>query len=304
MAARGGGLSFPEFLARVSATMPPFAADRPAPQSFVDILAYLSHSLGSLPGSTDATPQSPAFRTALVPRKTARNEAVATPAGNLGWGNWRGPVEGTAYSPADQIRADNVKSLRIAWRWSSAGMGPAPEVRNSSTPLMIDGILYVTAGLPRNVVAIDAKTGETLWMWRAGEDPARLENAPRKGSGRGVAYWTDGKRDRRIFTVTPGFQLAALDALTGQPVAGFGRNGKVNLMQGLRGASADSLPDIGNSSPPLVIGDVVVVGPAHEVAATAQVTRERQRRCESLQRAYGKAALDLQDHPGKGRTWL
>ena len=45
-------------------------------------------------------------------------------------------------------------------------------------PLMIDGVLYATAGLPRNVVAIDAVTGETLWMWRAAEDPARFENAP------------------------------------------------------------------------------------------------------------------------------
>ena len=84
-------------------------------------------------------------------------------------------------------------------------MGPSPEARNVTTPLMIDGVLYPTAGLTRNVVALDAETGEMLWMWRADETEARFENAPRKGAGRGVAYWTEGATERRIFTVTPGF---------------------------------------------------------------------------------------------------
>ncbi len=170
MATRGGGSSFPDFHARVSATMPPFKPDRPDAQSFVNILGYLSLSLGSQPGETDATLQSAAFRNAKVPTKPDIASATGKPVADMGWGHWRGPIEGTAYSPADQINPDNVKSLRIAWRWSSAGMGAAPEARNSSTPLMIDGVLYTTAGLPRNVVAIDGKTGETLWMWRAAED--------------------------------------------------------------------------------------------------------------------------------------
>src|SRR5690606_31110188 len=99
--------------------------------------------------------------------------------------------------------------------------GPSPETRNITTPIMVDGVLFLTAGLTRNVVALDAATGQTLWMWRPQEDPARFASAPRKGAGRGVAYWSDGV-ERRIFTVTPGFQLAALDAETGLPVPAFG----------------------------------------------------------------------------------
>lgn len=265
MVTGGGGAPFPEFHARLSSSMPPFTADRPEPQGYVDILAYLTRVLGAQPGAADVTLQSPAFRSATVPKTGATLAAAPKPPANLEWAHWRGSSEGTGYSPADQINAANVKNLRIAWRWSSAGMGPTPEARSTTTPLMVGGVLYATAGIPRNVVAIDAKTGETLWMWRPAEDPARFENAPRKGAGRGVAYWTDGKADRRIFSITPGFRLVALDAATGRPVPRFGKDGQVDLMQGLRGAPAEGFPDIGNSSPPLVIGDVVVVGPAHEV---------------------------------------
>src|SRR5690606_8824456 len=156
--------------------------------------------------------------------------------------------------------------LTVAWRWRSDNFGPSPEARNITTPLMVDGRLYATAGQTRNVVAISASTGETLWMWRPDEDPARFANAPRKGAGRGVAWWRDaGTGKARIFTVTPGFSLVALDAESGRPVADFGRHGMVDLMEGLRGAPGEGLPDIGSSSPPLVIGDVVIVGPAHLV---------------------------------------
>jgi glucose dehydrogenase len=195
---------------------------------------------------------------------------VATPvkaAGpNLAWPNWRNDLGGTGYSPADQIDASNVKSLKIAWRWSAANYGPTPETKNITTPLMVDGVLYATAGTTRSVVAIDAMTGETQWVWRPKETQARYNNASRKGAGRGVAWWSDGK-DQRIFTVTPGFHLAALDARNGQPVKGFGQDGVVDLMIGLRGLPKDGgLPDIGSQSPPLVVGNVVIVGPAHLIS--------------------------------------
>ncbi len=79
---------------------------------------------------------------------------------------------------------------------------------------MANGMLYFTVGQRRNVIAVNPGTGETLWMWRPDEG-ARFDQAPRK-VGRGVTYWTDGK-DARIITVTPGFQLVALDAKTGAP---------------------------------------------------------------------------------------
>lgn len=180
------------------------------------------------------------------------------------WPAYGGNLYAQHYSPLDQIDASNVSRLRIAWRWSAANFGPRPEARTETTPLMVGGVLYATAGTTRNIVAIDATSGETLWMWRPDEGE-RYERAPRKLSGRGVAYWSDGQGDDRIITVTPGFHLVALDAHTGLPKPDFGKDGIVDMYEFLRGPK-DNI-EIGSTSPPLVVGDVIVVGPAHGVGA-------------------------------------
>ena len=92
---------------------------------------------------------------------------------------------------------------------------------------MVNGVLYSTAGTRRAVVALDAATGELLWMHSENEGE-RGEAAPRQLSGRGLAYWTDGKEERILY-VTPGYRLIALDAKTGVPVPSFGKNGVVDL---------------------------------------------------------------------------
>lgn len=307
MVSRGGDTLFPDFHAKLSATMPPFSADKPEPQGYVDILAYLTRELGAREGASDATLHSPAFRAARIPSAASVVASISQAPEQLEWHNWRGPLDGTGYSAADQIDASNVKSLRTAWRWSSSGMGPSPEARNTTTPLMVDGSLYLTAGLTRNVVSLDAKTGEMLWMWRPNEDEARFENAPRKGAGRGVAYWTDGKADRRIFTVTPGFHLAALDAATGRPIARFGSQGQVDLMAGLRGVPKEGLPDIGNSSPPLVVGDIVVVGPAHEIGLRPKSNGNVKGDVRAYDARTGRLVWTFRTIPAKGdpgyETW-
>ncbi len=176
-------------------------------------------------------------------------------------GEWRAygaDLGSTRYSPLDQIDRRNVSRLQLAWSWRFDNFSHPPEYRSETTPIMVDGVLYFTAGFRRAVVAVDAGTGETLWMWRMDEG-ARFERAPRRVS-RGVAYWSDG-REARIFTVTPGFRLVALDARTGRPVSGFGRKGIVDLFEALA-VEFDPTGAIGNSSPPLVVGDVVIVGPA------------------------------------------
>jgi quinoprotein glucose dehydrogenase len=104
------------------------------------------------------------------------------------WLNNRGDAGSTSYSPLAQINRDNVSTLRIAWRWKTDNFGPTPEFYYRATPLMADGVLYTTAGIRRTVVAIDAATGETLWMYRLDEG-VRGTSAPRRSSGRGVAYW-------------------------------------------------------------------------------------------------------------------
>jgi len=188
-------------------------------------------------------------------------------------GEW--PVQGgdyasTRYSPLSQIDASNVGSLRVAWRWSASNFGTEPEFNYQTTPLMIDGVLYATAGSRRTVVAIDAATGETLWTHRVDEGE-RGAVAPRVTSGRGVAFWDAPEEDSdRIFYITPGYRLFALDIATGIPAGDFGDNGSVDLYDSLRIPEGVSpIGTIGSSSPPIVVNDVVIMGSAH-VSGRAQ----------------------------------
>ncbi len=176
------------------------------------------------------------------------------------WRSYGGELGSTRYSALDQINRDNVKDLKIAWAWKSDNFG-SREFRSETTPLYVNGVLYFTAGDHRAVVAADAGSGDTLWMYRMDEGE-RYRQAPRRNSGRGVAYWTDGQ-DERVFAVLPGFHLVALNAKTGVPVSGFGENGNVDLFKQLDlDFKGDPTGHIGNSSPPMVSHDVVIVGPA------------------------------------------
>ena len=136
--------------------------------------------------------------------------------------------------PLDQINATNFSKLEIAWRFSTNNLGPRAEFNLQGTPLMVGGKLYATGGggNRRAIVAIDAKTGELLWKHGIDEG-ARADAAPRKLSGRGLAYWTDGRGEERILYVTIGYRLVALNAKTGQPIPTFGKEGIVDLKVGV-----------------------------------------------------------------------
>ena len=180
---------------------------------------------------------------------------------NGDWPTYGGDLGSTRYSPLAQINADNFKDLEIAWRFKTDNLGPRPEYNFQSTPLVVNGILYTTAGTRRDVVALDASTGEMLWMHSENEGK-RGDLAVRKLSGRGLAYWTDG-HDARILYVTPGYRLVALDAKNGALVSGFGENGVIDLRldddqeMDLIGA------DIGYHAAPVVAKNTVIVGAAH-----------------------------------------
>src|SRR5439155_23691696 len=118
------------------------------------------------------------------------------------WRTYGADLGSTRYSPLDQIHRNNFGSLEVAWRFKTDNLGPRPEFNLESTPLMANGIVYSTVGTRRAVVALDAATGELLWVHGESEGP-RGTNAPRVLSGRGLAYWTDG-REERINYVTPG----------------------------------------------------------------------------------------------------
>ena len=180
------------------------------------------------------------------------------------WPDYGGNMGAQRYSPLDQINAENVGSLEIAWRFSTENIGPTPEFNATFTPLEVGGVLYTTIGATRNVAALDASNGQLLWLWRP-QEGARFDAAPRKGSGRGLAFWRDGDQTR-ILTITPGFFLVSLDAETGIPDPNFGDNGRVDMFEGLRLGDGRDDVDIGSSMPPFVMNDVAVVGPAHRVS--------------------------------------
>ena len=177
------------------------------------------------------------------------------------WRSYGGDLGSTRYSALDQINAGNFNQLEIAWRFKTDNLGPRREFQLEATPLVANGVLYSTAGTRRAVVALDAATGEQLWV-HSEREGARGANAPRQLSGRGLAYWTDG-REERILYVTPGYRLIALNAKTGVPVPGFGANGVVDLKLDDDQQIDPITGEVGLHDTPIVARDVVIVGAAH-----------------------------------------
>jgi glucose dehydrogenase len=199
--------------------------------------------------------------------------AAATPSRHAGtlngeWRYWGGDEGSTRYSPLDQINADNFQDLEVAWRWKNDNFGPEVDYILRATPLYVKGRLYSVAGQRRAVVAIDPKTGETLWMWRMKDNP-RWQKSTRKNYGKGVAWAEVNGRDV-IYVITPGFYLVALDADSGLPIPGFGINGVVDLHLGLGDYAIHpdygmgDAGDITSSSPPIIVNGVIVVGNSHD----------------------------------------
>ncbi len=189
-----------------------------------------------------------------------------TGAKNGEWTTYGGDLANSRYSPLSQIDAGNFNKLQLAWRFNTASLGPVPETNLEATPLMVGGVIYTVAGSRRDVVALDAITGELLWMHTEREGP-RGEKAPRTLSGRGLAYWSNGKqgaaKEERILYVTPGYRLIALDAKTGIAVSTFGTKGTVDLK-----LEDDQVIDlvtgeVGLHAAPTVAGDTVIIGAAH-----------------------------------------
>ena len=177
------------------------------------------------------------------------------------WHTYGGDTGHTKYSPLDQINASNFNNLELAWRFRTVSLGPIPEYNLEGTPLMVHGVLFATAGARRDVVALNAGTGEMLWMHGENEG-ARGDNSPRPISGRGLAWWTDGRQER-IYYVTLGYRLIALNAKDGMPVESFGNHGVVDLKLDDDQTMDPVTSDIGLASAPTVANGVIIIGAAH-----------------------------------------
>jgi quinoprotein glucose dehydrogenase len=221
------------------------------------------------------------------------------------WTSYGGDIGHTRYSALDQINASNFNTLEVAWRFKPDNLGPRPEFQFESTPLMAKGVVYTTAGSRRAVVALDAATGEMLWMHSENEG-ARGAAAPRQLSGRGLSYWTDG-REQRILYVTPGYRLIALDAKSGIPVAGFGKNGVVDLKLEDDQEMDLVTGEIGLHSTPTVAKDVVIIGAAHKTGANPKSRRNEKGYVRGYDVRTGKRLWIFHTIPGPGEfgndTW-
>jgi quinoprotein glucose dehydrogenase len=249
---------------RTRQTMPAAAPGSLSDADYLEVLAYMLDIAGVMRPAGDLAIAS--LGTLIV-----QVDATAGAGEEIPWRNIHGELNANRYAPLDQINADNAQELEVVWRWQAGNYGPTPEIRSRSMPIMHHGRLFLGAGTTRNIVSLDAETGQTLWMWRPDEGE-RYEKAARKSSGMGVAYWEGDDGRRRVITVTPGYNLVSLNAATGLPDPEFGAGGWVDLTEGLR-LAADRDLDIGLNAPPLVVGDVIVVGAAHGIGGRPPLMR-------------------------------
>src|ERR1700687_5761538 len=232
------------------------------------------------------------------------------------WPSYNADVHGTRYRQLDQINASNFNKLEVAWRFKTDSIGNRPEYKLEGTPLMVNGVVYATAGSRRAAIALDAVTGELLWV-HGEHEGERGGAAPRQLSGRGLAYWSDGKQER-IFYITPGFRLIGLDAKTGVLIPSFGKGGVVDLKldddQAISAwnAKGEWVPDlttgeIGIQSAPVVAKDTILVGAAFREGMTPKSMRNNKGYVRGFDVRSGKRLWIFHTIPMKGEvgydTW-
>jgi len=224
------------------------------------------------------------------------------------WPSYAADLAGTRYRPLDQISASNFSKLEVAWRFKTDSLGNRPEYKLEGTPLMVNGVLYTTAGSRRAAVALDAATGELIWV-HGEHEGERGAAAPRQLSGRGLAYWSDGNQERILY-VTPGYRLICLDAKTGALIPSFGQGGMVDLKLD---DDQTILPDlttgeIGLQSAPVVARDTVIIGASFREGMTPKSMRNNKGYVRGFDVRTGKRLWIFHTIPQKGEegydTWL
>jgi len=244
----------------------------------------------------------------LAPQASAQWHAKDTE-----WWSYNADVAGSRYRPLDQINASNFNKLEVAWRFKTDSIGNRPEYKLEGTPLMVNGVVYATAGSRRAAIALDAVTGELLWV-----HGDRGAASPRALSGRGLAYWSDGKEERILY-VTAGYRLVALDAKTGALIPSFGKGGVVDLKLdddqtvSAWNAQGEWVPDlvngeIGLQSAPVVAKDTILVGAAFREGMTPKSMRNNKGYVRGFDVRTGKRLWTFHTIPVKGETgydtWL
>ena len=279
---------------------------------------------------------------AILAGVSARAQQLASSTATGEWPTYGGDLANTKYSPLDQITAANFASLRIAWRMPSPDAflsltladgsewhadskaifdelnridpkrwrdGQPPFVQNyKATPLMVGGTLYVNT--PASVgAAYDAKTGALKWVYNPKSYEAGTTTMSLRWNQRGVAYWRSGD-DERVYWGTGDGYLIAVNAKTGRPIPGFGKDGKVDLMEGLPRAKRgerDYLNALTYSvqSPPIIVGDLVITPAA--ISSLVRYKEQIPGWIRAFDARTGQVRWTFQTIPSKGEfgsdTW-
>jgi quinoprotein glucose dehydrogenase len=185
---------------------------------------------------------------------------------DLEWTHYGGSEEGLQFSPADQINLTNVVNLKEAWRYRTGEMseGSADGYSFQATPILVRGTLYVSTG-SAIVIALDPVTGEEKWRYDPKLDRTKSTS---ETANRGVSSWIDTTRTvaddcfHRIYVGTLDARMISLDGITGKPCVDFGNQGEVNLSVDVRLIESDDSYDYSITSPPVIIGDILVTGSA------------------------------------------
>ena len=183
-----------------------------------------------------------------------------------GWDHYGGGLHGMQYSSLSQITAGNVHELKEAWRFRTGelGQGHREPFAFQANPIFVEGRLYLPTG-SAIVFALDAATGKQIWRY----DPEIDRSKPHAEiANRGVTSWldpeaaTDAVCRHRIFVGTLDARLIALDGATGKPCTDFGAEGQVRLDIGVRADADSDWVNYTVTSPPVIVGDVLIVGSA------------------------------------------
>ncbi len=200
----------------------------------------------------------------LCAQTAGRAQAQPKDAPSVDWPAYGRDAGGSRYSPAKQITRENVRELRVVWTYRTGDLLRGGNgTRFEATPLLVDGTLYVSTPFGR-VIALDPESGRERWAFDPEVD---LEGDYGDFANRGVATWLDPKAGpqqpcrRRILVAPIDARLIALDALTGKLCSGFGDNGQVDLNRDLVNAPAWK-GEYQVTSPPTVVGNLVIVGSA------------------------------------------